>query len=263
MSNFNVAIPSHRRADLLPLLMKQFSERMREATTIFVSDRQDEIDYAHLGAKVVTTETASLRDKLNYIHTYYPIGTKVFQVEDDVTFVEAAPDNKSKARQLENLEAKIETAFSNQPKGLWGFGSTANPFYMIENDRRGLYFVPGFAFGFTSTHDKSLELTQHFKTDYERTIKYFLKYGPILRVGNTGIATKSYETAGGLQQGSSTEARRQKEEECVQYLLDRYGYVLRRNPRRKSPMPEIAFRSPKIHVDEARLMERRRNATRQ
>jgi hypothetical protein len=260
---FEIAVPTHRRAELCAKMISDLPPETHHRVTLFLSDEKDEQQYEALPFKKANTGARNLLQKLNYIHYHYPIGTKVVQLEDDIKLVEADPNNPQKTQQITNIEDLIIQAFKKQPQGLWCFGSTANAFYMLEEDKRGLYFAAGFAFGFTSTHDKELELTVPYKNDYERTIKYFLKYGSILRLGNTGVATKSFVTKGGLQENTSTEARRAEEEKCVEYLLERYGYMLRINKNRRSPMPEIAFRNPRIHPDECRLRERRRNATRQ
>lgn len=261
MSTISIAVPTHRRAPAIPKLLEQIPEQMKGEITLFLSDEQDEQEYAHLRLKTKVTGADNLRDKLNYIHNYYPVGTKVLQLEDDIQLLEKI-SGQPKTRPITNLQAICQQAFIKQPTGLWAFGPTANHFFMAEQDKRGLYFAAGYAYGFTSNHDKTLEVTLAYKNDYERTIKYFIKYGSILRIGSTGVATKNYTNPGGLQANATAEKRRQIESECVDALLAEYPYLLRENLNRTSPMRELAFRSPRIHPDECRLRQRRKHAGR-
>jgi len=236
-----IAIPTHRREQLVGRTIQQIPKDWQQNITLFLSDDEDGKRYADVKANKIVTAAVNLRQKLNFIEDYYDIGTKVFQCEDDVIFVQ--PDKNRKNREkLVKVQETILRGFEKQPLGLFGFGSVSNAFFMPKTDQEGFFSIPGYAFGYTATKNPNLKVTIDYKMDAERSCKYFLEYGKLLRLANTGILTKNYITAGGLQEKTKYEERKAAEVRCCDELIRRYPNLVRYNHNRTSPMPEILLR---------------------
>lgn len=257
MSDYQIAIPSHRRAerirDTLGWLEKAGAP-MR-AIKVFLSDEQDTREYgeqpfavggalafaAERGA-FVCTGAKNVVEKFNAIHNYYEPGTRVFVLEDDVTIVESGPGGKPKT--IGDVGSLIESGFAaceRQRSKLWGIVPHSNPFYFGNATTDTLKLVVAHAFGFIATRDSSLEVTQLGKSDYERTILYWNRYGRVTRVDVAGCKTRSYTAPGGMQSDLSREQRAAAESAACAYLVRRYGHLIKLNTKKASLFAELKF----------------------
>lgn len=245
---FFLAIPSHRRAAVLEAQTLAFlrGQNLRpEQIHVFLSDKSDAKAYAGLldrGERAIVTGCKNLRDKFNFIHNYFPIGSRVVVMEDDVAPLEKG-DGVNQKRPVEDLPALVARGFEAVADGgIWGVAPHANVFYMSGKVTRTLKLVVAHLFGFVSTHHKDLEVVALAKTDYERTLRYYLRYGETVRLDWVGVKTKSYTAAGGLQSDFSREARAAVEEESVDYLVRTFAGMVARNEKKKSLFPELSLK---------------------
>ncbi len=254
---FSIAIPSHRRADrikdTLDWLYSTTAPEAAEEVRIFLSDKRDKEDYWKMlkewrrpdlmppnRPKLEVTEAHNVTEKFNAIHMFYPKRTRVFVLEDDVNV--CVPDEKNRARPAkdEELLDVIMTGWTTVGRaGLWGIVPHSNPFYFGGKVTTSLKLVVAHAFGFVSTQDPRLKVTQIGKSDYERTILYFIRYGKVIRVDTAGCLTKSYTAAGGIQSDLTREERAEAELASCDYLVRRYGHLIRHNTKKKSLFAEL------------------------
>lgn len=257
---FVIAIPSHRRADrlkeTLDWLYSTAAPEAAQEVRIFLSDERDLHDYkktlrewcppdsngpvAHPKLKV--TGVHNVIEKFNAIHMYYRKGTRVFVLEDDVTVV--VPNERQRPRPMEGEELLdvIMSGFTHVGRaGLWGIVPHSNPYYFGGKITTSLKLVVAHAFGFVSTKDPRLKVTQMGKSDYERTILYFIRYGKVVRVDTAGCLTKSYTAKGGIQSNLTRDERAEAELESCDYLVRRYGHLIRHNTKKKSLFAELKF----------------------
>ncbi len=247
---FSIAIPSHRRADrlkeTLDWLYSTAAPEAAEEVRIFLSDKQDKVDYrkmrrdsGHL-IDLEVTEAPNVTEKFNAIHMHYTKGTRVFVLEDDVSVCVADEKNRARPAKDEELLDVIMTGFTTVGRaGLWGIVPHSNPFYFGGKVTTSLKLVVAHAFGFVSTQDPRLKATQIGKSDYERTILYFIRYGKVIRVDTAGCLTKSYTATGGIQSDLSREERAEAELASCDYLVRRYGHLIRHNTKKKSLFAEL------------------------
>jgi hypothetical protein len=134
--------------------------------------------------------------------------------------------------------------------GLWGIVPHNNAFYFSGGVTSTLKLIVAHAFGFIATGDEWLAVTQPSKTDYERTCRYWVRYGKVVRLDNYGPKTKSYTQAGGMQANHSKEARALIEATSVEYLTKRFPHLLQRKDKKTSPFAEMRFLPCKFTAEE-------------
>lgn len=240
---YRIAIPSHRRAGILKEKTLSFLGRASlgdAEVKVFCSDEQDVSDYAGIDAELVLAKSANVAEKFNFIHRYYPKGERVFVMEDDVELIAGVGNKKAT---LTDLETLVALGFENIGRGgLFGVAPHDNSFFFSGRVKDGLMLVVAHAFGFVSTNDPRLEVSQICKSDYERTCLYFEKYGRVVRVDTVGVRTKSYTQSGGMQSDMGTDGRRDCEAAACAYLCKRFPYLLSLNKKKKSIFEELRFR---------------------
>jgi hypothetical protein len=252
MNSVKIAIPSHRRRQIietmtLPMLRAQ-GVNMADVY-VFVSDETDAKDYASLpkawGLNLVyNRELPDIVEKFNYIHYYFERGQRVIFVEDDIEelAIKIGENELAKFTKLMGLaESMFETCAKHRTK-LWGISSNANPFYMKNNLAHGFKFVVANLFGFVSTKDPFLAISQHCKSDYERTLLYFVKFGGICRMDGVCAITRNYKNAGGLQE--MKDQRAHLEREACRHLVKRFPHLVEINSKKseKSMYMELRLR---------------------
>ena len=254
-----VAIPSHRRAETLESCALAFLDRVgfpRSRVFVFVSDGTDRAAYQHItGINLVyDRDIGSLREKFNFIRRYFEIDQRIFLMEDDVvSIVEKTGENKSV--EVTRFQAFLDEGFSLMESArarIWGVSPHSNAFYMTNDNSLNLKFIVAHAFGMLADREERRDITLDGKSDYERTILYYLADGKTPRLNRFGVkAIDSYKGKGGLQAEFGSAERREREEKSVRYLITRYSLLCYENKTKKSIMPEIKLRqvkSPHSHV---------------
>lgn len=255
-----VIIPTHRRPGVLAentykLLLE--GDIDPSEITLFLSDSEDENLYSHFTCNKVTSGAACLRDKFNIMQQFYPKGELCFLMEDDIEAL------VHKSKETHKLRKVITEGFEWMIKcnsGIWGFSPHANPFYMQSGKSKNLKFIVAHAFGFASRASARLMITQHGKSDYERTILNYLYYGTTPRLNEYGPkAKKSYTGKGGLQSEFKQSDRIAAENNAVNYLVKRYPDFIMKNKSKKSIMPEVKIKRVSKEWTEMASIQKRRD----
>ena len=235
MPKIKYAIPSHRRADTIgekTIKMLLDNGVDPDDIQVFISP-DDDYEKVRSFCEVQVTPAKNVVEKFNYIHNYYPEHTPVVFVEDDIELLKAKGDGKNELLPFNDLpklaEQMFELAYEERTK-LWGISSNANPFYMKKSYSVGFKFVVANLFGFYSTRDPFLAISQQMKSDYERTLLYFVKYGSVCRHDGICAITKNYRNPGGLQEIKSSRAR--LEDEACRNLVRRFPHLIEINEKK-------------------------------
>jgi hypothetical protein len=218
-----------------------------------------------------------------FMSNYFKEGQKICYIDDDIYSIEEAVFNsKSKKKLLEKLKDKglqpttenkkkwekscqvfiklkslnsfLQEGFSILEKKkhkLFGINPVYNPFFCTIKDKKNkhisynLKFIVGTLCGVINSR-KSEKRHIEQKEDYERTIKYYLETGGVVRFNNISIVTKYYKEPGGLQ--SLGLRSWEKENKSAKYLLKTYPKLCFPNIKKKidpktgKPWPEIKVR---------------------
>lgn len=227
-----IAIPSHRRAKTLEnKTLKMLSENGIDFSLVdvFISDENDAAEYEGIKCNKIITGSHNVVEKFNYIHFHYPVGEKVVVIEDDIEELVFGYGENVKTKFTE-LASLIEKGFENIPfGGIWGVVPHHNAFFMKNRVTDDFKLVVAHLFGFVSTRDSRLAVTQIGKSDYERTILYYIMYGRTVRMDMVGVKTNSYVADGGMQSDMNGMARFVKERESVKYLTTKYPHLCKKN----------------------------------
>lgn len=199
-----IAIPSFERPYILKSCTLSVLETLNTQIniTIFLSNEQEKEKYIHVISpkyNIVVSNTSGLKDKRNFILNYYPNGTHLIQLDDDISnIVQLTHDNK--AIGLSDFDTFCKNMFDitiQHNTKLFGVYPLSNPYFMNPYTWVGLSYCVGAFFGIIVDHDN--QITNCLQEDKERSLMYYEKYGSIIRCNWVGIHTKYWTNNGGMQ----------------------------------------------------------------
>jgi hypothetical protein len=212
MGEFAVAIPSYRRATLLPKRTLAVLESLGVPAadiTIFVADTDEAQEYettlAGNGYGRLVVGVRGLVAQRNFIQGYYPEGAPLLFLDDDVEALLFKRSDKLAVPCNEAIDfpSFVNEAFATAKRagiGLWGVYPVANPFYMGDGAVIGLYYVVGACDGMWNSHDPAIKLRHDdYSEDRERTLRFYKRDGAVLRFDNICVKAKYWKQPGGLQ----------------------------------------------------------------
>lgn len=280
LKKYIIAIPSYKRPDIIQtktLKLLQQHGINHNIIKIFVADQQEYDDY-----KIQIPETLygeliigelGLKNQRNFISNYYPIGSHIVQMDDDVEKIvelqTGTPNTPNISRTLEisgkntnktsgkkiskisrkktntvkpitNLDIFIKHAFNlciAKGSFLWGVYPLSNPYFMTNTITTDLRFIVGPFWGMINRHDEALKLTMDEKENTQRTLQFYTNDGLVIRFNNIGIQTKYYRNRGGMQQNKKS--RFDEANKSAHILHATYPTLTRVIYRAKTGFPEV------------------------
>lgn len=260
--NYKIAIPSYKRHTTLKkktLKVLEFYKIPASIIYIFVANKEEETLYRNeldkqTYGKIIVGKKG-IKEIRNFMANYFKENEKIVYLDDDlskiwecITIPNGDPKNKkdNKLIQLKSFDAFVKSAFKLSEKTgykNWGVYPTDNPFFMKPTQKdqshisHDLKFLIGFFTGVINCKKAEVR-TISDKEDYERTIKYYLNDGGVLRFNNISCNTKCYKEPGGIQ------ADRKKENSRINAnkLIKKYPNLVSINESRKSGFVEIRLR---------------------
>ena len=256
MNHYVIAIPSYKRDETLKKkTMKVLGEYKinPKKIYIFVSDNNQKKLYENtLEPKTynkIVVGKPGIQHIRNFMPKYFPQGKKIVYMDDDISKISICNNSNinsdhsydkknNKLERLQNLDKFIKSAFTmskNRKMDNWGVYPTDNPYFMkptLKNNSHistNLKFLIGFLTGVVNNRKAEVRSIGD-KEDYERTIKYYLKDGGVLRFNNISCNTNCYKEPGGIQ------ATRKKEDSKrnANYLMKTYPNFVKLNNNRNS-----------------------------
>jgi hypothetical protein len=162
-----------------------------------------------------------------FIMSQWTEGKHIVFFDDDVASIDLSLSSLFKGK---SLDAFFKAAFSEcvkQHSYIWGVYPVFNPFFRKGRDEIStcLNYIVGAFYGIINRPNLSaikLTITKENgqKEDVERTLKYFVNDGIVLRYNRVGFATKYYGKSGGL---GTFEDRLKPMLEASKKLLAKYG----------------------------------------
>lgn len=278
LTDYVVAIPSYKRPDTLKNKTLKVLQKYKidpKKIVVFVADKEQEKIYREalpkgsVGKFVVGVP--GIKNIRNFMPKYFPEGQYIFYMDDDIYKIyDTYSTNKSKDkstykhRELKSLKDLIAQAFKLCEKSKitnWGVYPVNNPFFMKARtgDIRdyvstNLCYIIGFMTGVINNRKAEIR-TIDDKEDYERSIKYFLKDGGLLRFNNITCYTKCYKEPGGMQ----VERTHKRIHDSAVYLTKQYPKLCTLNTSKKSGYTEVRLRDARA---DAKVIELNRDGTR-
>jgi len=189
---YQIAIPSLSRVKLLEsqtLATLEDHHIPKSQITIFCIDKEYD-EYKKLDYKVVVGELGLIKQK-QFIENYYPVDTNILFLDDDIQEIDT--DN------FNSLDEFIQHAFlecRKQQCYIWSVYPVWNKFYR-ENKKlsTSLKLCIGAFTGIINRKDNP-KIIFDDREDLDRTIKYFMRDGIVLRFNNVGYKTKFFNHGG-------------------------------------------------------------------
>jgi hypothetical protein len=145
----------------------------------------------------------TLVEKRNAIQDYYPIGTRIVFIDDDVKDIIIKENDKK--RSLNDFNKMVEFCFTNaelHKSKIWGVYPIANPYFMNNIFRKKLCYIVGVMYGLINTR---VSVYNNFAEDVERSCMYFKDQHLLFRIDFIAVVTKYYTEKGGLQETRTEE----------------------------------------------------------
>lgn len=206
-TEYSVAIPSYRRANTLiekslPMLLEGNVDPGR--VTVFVCDDERDVyeeKVSRLGIRLASAKP-TLRAARNIIARYYPVGHPVVEVDDDLKGLIRRVNDKAvePVKDIHSLFVRGFDEADREGARLWGLYPVKNPYFMKDRVTTDLKYIGGGLFGlrFTGKDDPDFVALDD-KEDFERSCRFYLHDGKVVRFGNVSWLTTGYGGAGGMQ----------------------------------------------------------------
>jgi len=258
LQDYVVAIPSYKRNKLIQektLKLLNNYQIPKKKIFIFVANATEYKLYLNTIPKELYHKMIigkkGLKHQRNIISNYFKEGQWIVQLDDDLEDIFQMYFKKGKAdlKHLVNLNHFIQKAFKRclqKTSYLWGVYPLANAYFMNTSKDKvsiDLKFIVGPMWGIINRHDKDLKITINEKEDTERTIKYYLKDGIVIRFNHISFKTNYYKNEGGMQ--SENKNRKEEAMKSALYLTKKYPDYTRLDLSKKSGFPEVRLINPK------------------
>ena len=248
---YRVAIPSYARPatlteKTLPLLLNHNVPQSHIDVHV-IPDQTSDYEKAlapYPGVTLVTHDVPrGMMNARNAITRHYPTGTRLVQIDDDVTRIVQRIDDKTLV-DVTDLDELFTIAFDLTDRAhlsLWGVYPVKNPYFMKARVRTDLTYIEGALFGYTVKTDETELVTCDDKEDFERSIRFYQRDGGVLRIESISMVTKFYTEPGGMQTYRTPETI----ETGARYLATNYAdYCTYRISRKGNP--ELRLRDKTI-----------------
>ncbi len=258
--DYVIAIPSYKRSETLlkrtfPLLLKYNIEPSK--IHIFVANQEEKEEYeknlqGYGYGKIIIGEVGIMNQR-NFMSNYFDEGKRIFYIDDDIyeiyeciNLIDKSNKIFNKLMELDDLHKFIVDGFYECEKKClsnWGVYVVDNPYFMkpsavdlADYTSTKLNYIMGGFCGVINNHECEVR-TLDDKEDYERSIKYYLKDGGLLRFNNVAFKTKCYKEPGGMQY----DEQRTKERilESAKKLVETYPNLCKLNLKKKSGYAEV------------------------
>jgi len=202
MINYTLIIPTHRRSFLLYdktwSLLKRTGVNLKDVI-IWVNDDLDIEMYSTLfPIEQIRKGGSSISEKRNLIQEAFPLDSNIVMIDDDIQEIYVLKENNKKVV-LQSFDKLVEMGFSyceKENSSLWGVYPIDSPLCMKPFVRKNLCYIVAALFGMIN---KRIPVSYNYAEDFERSLKFYMLEGKVIRLEFVGLLTKYYTTPGGLQ----------------------------------------------------------------
>jgi hypothetical protein len=206
-----------------------------------------------------------------FIMEQWPQGKHIVFFDDDVESIDLSLSPQFKSHNLDYFIKEAFTQCVNHNSYIWGVYAVFNPFFRKARKEMTteLNYIVGAFYGIINRPKlKSIQLTitkeNGQKEDVERTIKYFIEDGIVLRFNKIGFTTKYYGKEGGL--GRFEERLKPMKDACkkLEEKYSDYGHTkVRGNGMAEFVLKKIPARNDSTNVETKTIkIKTRKNKTR-
>jgi hypothetical protein len=248
-----ICIPSYRRANICnEKTLQTLHENQIDPSKIYVYVTEEEYELYNATLdktfynKLIIGEIGLVQQR-QFIINQWEINQQIVFFDDDIEKIDLTLSDS------QNLDHFINHAFTeckNHKSYIWGVYAVYNPFFRKarKDMTTHLNYIVGAFYGIINRPQlETIKLTittNGQKEDVERTLKYFLHDGIVLRFNKIGFITKYYGKEGGL--GTFKDRIEPMKEACenLKQHYDGYGNI----KVRKNGMHEFVLRKIKSQI---------------
>jgi hypothetical protein len=227
-----VWVISHNR----PQNVQMMQQHLKNFKAIWCVGYEEGPIYEKLGAKYVI-ETGGLVDSRNAaIQRAHSMKQDCIMVEDDLEKIECAVSNNNRHNQPITFEQAIKLMYKasndiGERAYLIGVAPTANAFYFNPlKPYSFLHFIVGSLIIVRRGADLLFDKQFKLKEDYDYTLQHIQTWGLVLRCNEILASFKHYGNKGGAVDYRTDDL----EQDMIQALQDKWGAIIRLNPRRRN-----------------------------
>ena len=247
MNDYEVAIVSHARPQqLADRTLKTLRNGNVDPARIrvFVTPGQED-DYRSIIdpslLRSVETGGAGLANNRNAINRYYPEGTPVVELDDDVLAIQQmSGDSLANISDIGKFFTDAFTIMSAGSATLWGVYPVANAYFMKPRVSEGLLFCIGHLHGFLNRPSETMML--NYKQDYEKSLMRYVADGEVIRFDMVCAKVAPMRSGSG---GNTANTRTEENERDVQYLIENWPQYVKPTKRRPDGYLEVRLLNPR------------------
>ena len=243
MSDYVVCIPSYKRAAVCnERTLKTLHEHKIQANKIYiyVANKEDYDIYLEtldsgLYNKLVIGKKGLVPQR-QFIMEQWSENKHIVFFDDDIEKIDLSISPLFKNHSLEFFFRYAFTECIKRKSFIWGVYAVYNPFFRKPRKEltTGLNYIVGAFYGIINRPRlKSIQLTitkeNGQKEDVERTLKYFIHDGIVLRFNKIGFITKYYGKEGGLGRFEDRILPMAEASEKLNKQYGDYGYIKKRS----------------------------------
>jgi len=234
MTDYIVAIPSYKRAEVCrdkTLAMLKHNKIPASKIYVYVANKEEYDEYIKILDKAsynkLVVGIKGLVPQRQFIMSKWPQGKHIVFFDDDVAKIDLTLSPMFKGKPLEYF---FKTAFEEckkQHSFIWGVYAVFNPFFRKGRSEIStcLNYIVGAFYGIINRPKlDAIKLTitkeNGQKEDVERSLKYFINDGIVLRFNKVSFLTRYYGKSGGL---GTFENRLKPMLDASKKLLSKYG----------------------------------------
>lgn len=194
----NFAIPSSNRIELLEsTTLKILNENNINHITIFVPESQTSEYESHFpDVTVVGCPEKGIGRTRTFIRQYYPVGTKVIMIDDDILDICSIEERFQNLSLIEYFEECFEVMLYEEVR-FAGFCPYDNEYYMKPGYTTTPKYTGGHLILEVIRSDPIKVYINHFE-DYVANALYYIMDKKLLRFNGTYVKTKYFNPKGGI-----------------------------------------------------------------
>lgn len=212
MTDYVVCIPSYKRSQICNEKTLKTLKKMNIPSSkiyVYLANKEEEVEYEKILDKKLYNKLVvgikGLVPQRQFIMEQWPEGKHIVFFDDDVASIDLSMSKIFKGKSLDFFFKHAFKECKKMKSFMWGVYPVFNPFFRKARDEMTicLNYIVGAFYGIINRPNlKSIQLTltkeNGQKEDVERTIKYFIEDGIVLRFNKIGFETKYYGKSGGL-----------------------------------------------------------------
>jgi hypothetical protein len=212
MTDYVVCIPSYKRSQICNEKTLKTLKKMNIPSSkiyVYLANKEEEEEYKKILDKKLYNKLVvgikGLVPQRQFIMEQWPEGKHIVFFDDDVASIDLSMSKIFKGKSLDFFFKYAFKECKKMKSFIWGVYPVFNPFFRKARDEMStcLNYIVGAFYGIINRPNlKSIQLSltkeNGQKEDVERTIKYFIEDGILLRFNKIGFETKYYGKSGGL-----------------------------------------------------------------